>query len=129
MNNEIIQGILDSRTVTDKLGNVYPLHSNVGLDQGNFIWQLIRSHEIQRTLEVGCAFGISSLFICDALSAKPNPKHVIIDPHQSSDRYGIGIHNLERAGFQFYQLIEERSEVALPTLAEHGDTFDFAFLV
>ena len=126
--NKIVQTILDSKIVTDQFDNVYPLHSSIGADKGNFIWQLIQDNQIQQSLEIGCAFGISSLFICDSLSYKPNPSHIIIDPHQSTLWHGVGVHNLEKAGFRFYELIAKPSEFALPLIVESGKSFDFAFI-
>lgn len=128
LSNRILLSILDSKTVTDKAGNVYPLHSNITKEQGHFLWQLMQDNEIQHSLEIGCAFGISTLFICDSLSSKPNPRHVIIDPNQSTLWHGVGVSNLEKAGFHFYKLIEKPSEFALPQLVERGEVFDFAFI-
>jgi Methyltransferase domain len=68
------------------------------------------------TLEVGCAYGLSSLFICSALQERHGATHTIIDPYQNG--YGVGIRNLEDAGLRFFNLIENKSEFALPKLLE-----------
>lgn len=68
MVNAVLANILTSGVVTDKLGNIYTLHSSISHDEGEFIWRLIRDNAIDRSIEVGCAFGVSSLYICDALS-------------------------------------------------------------
>ena len=72
---------------------------------------------------------MSSLYICDALASRPNPQHTIIDPFQYSQWDGVGIRNLEDAGIRFFNLIEKRSEFALPELLGLGEaTFDFVFV-
>lgn len=38
------------------------------------------------------------------------------------------MHNLDRAGFSFYELVEKPSELALPALLERGESFDFALI-
>ena len=104
------------------------LRSAISPPEGDFLQELIRNNDCRRTVEVGCAFGLSSLFICDALSEKADPQHVIIDPFQKTEFENRGIRNLERAGFTFFRLIEEPSELALPSLLRSGEQFDLAFI-
>ncbi|MCH8891389.1 MAG: class I SAM-dependent methyltransferase [Myxococcales bacterium] len=98
--------------------------------EGEFIWNLIRNHGYEKTIEIGCALGVSSLYICDALSLTGNPSHTIIDPFQTgdSDWEGIGIRNLKERNIDFFTLVEQPSEFALPKLIESGETFDFGFI-
>jgi len=128
MINPVLKQILTSKTVTDEFGNSYKLVSEIGPDKGEFIRALIQSNEVRHSIEIGCAFGVSSLYICDALSQKESPRHVIIDPYQSTRWHGVGINNLKTAGFSFSELIEKPSEIALPTLLQSGECFDFAFI-
>jgi predicted O-methyltransferase YrrM len=96
--------------------------------EGELIHRAISENQIERTIEVGCAYGLSSLFICSALMNRPNPHHVIIDPFQTSAYNGQGISNLRRAGISFFELIEQPSELALPVLLEQEAVFDFALI-
>ena len=76
----------------------YPLAGNIDLHEGKYLYNLINnSPKITQTLEIGCAYGIASLFICSALENRPNSKHIIIDPFQDSDYKGIGILNLDKS--------------------------------
>ena len=84
---------------------------------------------ICKTLEIGCAYGISSLFICLSAEGRCNFSHTIIDPFQFSQWKGIGVNNLKLAGVQNYKLVEKKSEFALPELLEKGEgKFDFIFI-
>jgi hypothetical protein len=97
---------------------------------GEAITALIQKKQCLRTMEIGCAYGVSSLFICQALEERreADPHHVIIDPFQSGQFNKAGILNLERAGFDFFELIEEPSERALPKLWQQGRRYDFALI-
>ena len=102
--------------------------SAISEEEGRFLATIIAKRDIHRTLEIGCANGLSSLFICDALSAKPNPHHVIIDPFQSTHWKSRGVAHLKTAGFNFWELIEKKSDEALPALLAKGNRFDFVFI-
>ena len=126
----IIDDILDSGSVRDADGNSIPLRGNIDREEGLFLFNLIQnSDSTHRTLEVGCGFGLSSLFICSALEQKANPSHTIIDPNQTDAYLSIGRLNLERAGVNFYKFIEELSELALPEiLKDDPASFDLIFI-
>lgn len=102
--------------------------SGISLAEGEFLHSVLRSSSAERTIEIGCAFGISSLFICDAIREKNSPHHVIVDPNQSTEYGGQGIARLKEAQISFFELIEKPSEVALPRLLEEGRHFDFGFV-
>lgn len=129
MNAEaLLQSIFQTRTVQSGGGVNYPLDSNVDENEGRFLQSLIRTYRPASTIEVGCAYGISSLFICAELEKIQGGHHTIIDGFQQSVFHNIGVSNLNRAGIGFYQLIEELSETALPRLLADGKRFDFCFI-
>lgn len=130
MNNckKQIEQIFTSNQACDAKGKMHELGSNVDEKEGAFIAGLIQEHGCRKTLEVGCAMGISSLYICSALEGKEGASHTIIDPMQTTDWHSIGITQLGKAGVDYYHLIEEPSEYALPRQAEKGEKYDFCFI-
>ncbi len=96
--------------------------------EGEFLWNIIRENQYRKTIEIGCALGVSSLYICDATAQFENPFHTIIDPKQTSDWDTIGIRNLHAHGISNFLLHEEPSEIALPKLLEQNQCSDFAFI-
>jgi|HubBroStandDraft_4_1064222.scaffolds.fasta_scaffold508665_2 hypothetical protein len=60
MAGAILERILTARTVEDEHGNVLALRGNISAHQGQRISACIGRHGIERTLEVGFAYGISS---------------------------------------------------------------------
>jgi predicted O-methyltransferase YrrM len=120
--------LFETSEVADESGNIHPLRDEIDPEEGALLLSLISQHQFTRTLEIGCAFGVSSLYICEALSRRRCRYHTILDPGQYSDFHGIGIANLKRAGFDFFELIERPSEVALPALLAEGRKFEFALI-
>lgn len=128
MAGAILERILTAGTVEDEHGNVLPLRGNISAHQGQRISACIGRHGIERTLEVGFAYGISSLYICDAISNQPNPHHIMIDPLQSTRWHSVGVQNLRKTGFTFWELIEQPSALALPSLLASGLKVQFALI-
>lgn len=126
--NTIIDEIFRSGVVAAADGQIHQLGSNIDQKEGKFLFDIIQQHGCSKTLEVGCAMGISSLYICAALEGKENASHTIIDPMQTTDWHSLGITQLDKAGVGFYHLVEEPSEYALPRMAESGEKYDFCFI-
>lgn len=125
---ELLNNIFETNTVADENGNSFPLNSNLDQEEGQFLQKIIKEHEPVKTIEVGCAYGISSLYICSALQAKKEHQHTIIDPFQSSDWRNIGRNHLKIAGIENFEIIEVPSELALPKLLSEKKKFDFGFI-
>ena len=127
---QIIKRIYDTGTVVGRSGKVHQLQAQIDPEEGNFIFSLIRDDpKIVKTLEVGCANGLSSLHICLATRDRAGASHTIVDPFQNSQWDGAGIRNLEEAGIDFFNLVEVKSEFALPRLLQEKEgQFDFIFI-
>ena len=123
-----LEKIFQCGEVSDGEGKMHQLGSNVDQKEGKFLFDIIQQHGCSKTLEVGCAMGISSLYICAALDGKENASHTIIDPMQKTDWHSLGITQLDKAGVGYYHLVEEPSEYALPRMAESGEKYDFCFI-
>lgn len=128
--NEYIQNIYETMSVIGRNGQIHKLHSHIDRKEGEFLFSIIsEDSSIRNTLEVGCAYGLSSLHICSALQDRSGVSHTIIDPFQNTQWDGVGIRNLETAGIDFFTLIETKSELALPRLLETKEgQFDFIFI-
>src|SRR4029453_6964142 len=86
------------------------LGSAISREEGEFLRELASRPGIKEAIEVGCANGISSLYICSCLAEKRTVRHPAIAPFQSSDFEGRGAAIVQRGGFSFFQLIEKPSE-------------------
>jgi predicted O-methyltransferase YrrM len=143
--NAVLADIVTSQQVSDGTTS-FPLRhpdfpdSPVAVDpeEGALLQRIVDDIKPVRSLEIGCAYGVSSLYICEALSRLPSrpvsakanpPRHIVVDPFQSTQWRGIGLKNIRDAGFApLVDFREQRSEVALPRLLEEGVALDFAFV-
>lgn len=128
--NAVLDQIISTGKVQDDSGQQYTLHSHVSTEQGEFLQSLIREIDARTTLEVGVGYGISGLFICDALRDTKDARHYLIDPMQYSEWWhGVGLKNLRDAGYgDMIEFRELPSHLALPQLELEGVKLDFAFI-
>jgi predicted O-methyltransferase YrrM len=127
--NQVLERILMSGVVTDG-HSTSPLHSQISPGEGRFIGEVIATVQPSRSLEIGMAYGVSTLFICDALATLNKPTlHIVIDPFQTVQWHGIGLRNVSEAGYEkLVQFHEERAEFVLPRLAAEGTQVELAFV-
>ncbi len=115
---DTINNIYATKTVRGRSGKTHALHSAIDPQEGSFLANIILDDpSITKTLEVGCAYGLSALHICSAIKDREGASHTIIDPFQNPEWDGAGIKNLQEAGIDFFNLIEMKSEFASPRLA------------
>ena len=101
---DIVQRIFETQTVTDG-AQVYPATNTQGhamhIDRAEaaLIQRVIADVCPTTTLEVGMAYGVSTLTMCEAIANLPHiATHIAIDPHQGTKWRGIGLHNVRAAG-------------------------------
>ncbi len=98
---DVIDKIYLTKIVIDEFNTEFPLHSHIDNSEYEFIKTILKDIKPIKTIEIGCAYGISSLAICSLLENNQNSYHTIIDPYQSIDWKNIGIMNLKRADIEF----------------------------
>lgn len=122
--------------VLDPDGSARPINSHVSAEEGSFLQQIIRDTRPAISLEIGIAFGVSTMFICETLREIGSQQHIAIDPGpvyrpgtDALDRCGLGLLNLERCGYRdMVDFHEAPSELVLPELLKRGQRIDFAFV-
>jgi predicted O-methyltransferase YrrM len=128
--NAVLREMYDTGYTSDAQGNrVAALPTGVTRDTGSILYRLVRERACRRTLEVGLAYGLSALHICQALQDGGGGSHTTIDPHQEGHYRSIGLLNMGRAGLShLLRHISAPSYAALPRLLEAGERFDLAFV-
>jgi len=150
--NPVLKEILETKTVRAADGTTFPVHSQIPSADGEFLQQLVLREKPKVSLEVGLAYGISALYICESLAKCGAQRHIVIDPVQHGQRpeqslhfdelqwqklgwspqtgwRGIGLQNLERAGYgHLIEHLNQTSHVALPALVARKEKVDFAFI-
>lgn len=129
--NSVLQEMLSTRLVHIE-GEAEPRRLNSAMDEaeGALIGRAIVAAHPRSSLEVGCAYGVSTLFTLDALAAtEPTAHHLIVDPYQTTGYGRGGFNNATRAGYgHMIELIEESSAIALPRLLAEGLRLQFAII-
>lgn len=135
--NAVLEEIFATRTVTNGATTLPLSHPDfpnlpVHMDEqeGRLLQRVIADVRPAVSLEIGFAYGVSTLFICDALAAAGGrATHIVMDPYQSTQWRGIGLRNVREAGYDdIVRFYEEKSEFVLPKLAAEGVKVDFALV-
>jgi predicted O-methyltransferase YrrM len=138
-NNEV------ARRIRERLDEIYAraavegdddrLHelgvTSVSRKRGAFIAELVGSERPRATLEIRMAWGLSTLFILQALleGSQEFQPHVVIDPFEAQTFFNAGCRALREMGVE--HLVEFHalpSELVLPELARAKRRFDLAFI-
>ncbi len=128
--NPILQEIENTGLMLLPSGESLKVHSNVGKGSGRVIQHAIEVAKPKLACEVGLAYGISSLYILDAMQQHGGGRLIGMDPAQHDGTWrGGGLFNLQRAGFSDrYEFHEDTSQRVLPRLAEAGTRIQFGFI-
>src|SRR5271165_4081967 len=133
--NPVLAELIATNSAVSESGNVHKIHSHIPVDEGRFLAEIVASVKPSVSLEVGLAYGVSTLFIFEGLKGVPEPRHIVMDPHQLVPHgahvgfEGIGLYNLRKAGYQrSIEFYAQPSYLALPALVDKGLKVDFAFI-
>ncbi len=105
-------------------------NSPVPVESARLLLRLAIEQRVERSLEVGFAFGMSTCHLLLAHEVVDGAEHVAIDPFQQSEWYrGCGLVNVVEAGLSERLVwLNERSELALPELLRANRSFDLCFV-
>jgi predicted O-methyltransferase YrrM len=126
-----IETIYREGTVLGEDGIRYPVKpTSVTPERGAFIRELCQREQARTTLEIGMAWGLSTLFMLEALAASDSSfSHTVIDPFQSSQWHGAGRRAVQDTGLAGHVTIfEEFSRIALARMEAEHRQFEFIFV-
>jgi predicted O-methyltransferase YrrM len=128
--NPVIDEIYGTKQCEDLEGQIVdPFTASIPSTDGMVLYNNIIETKSRKTLETGMAYGMSTLFMCQALKDNGGGEHVAIDPEVRTTWRSVGILNVEKAGFKdMVRLYEAPSYQALPQLVTAGEKFDLAFI-
>ena len=128
--NEVLSEILTTGEFRDNAGAVHAVHSHLGREHAYALYRTILDSDARVVLEIGMAFGVSTLAILTALDQLGGPRRLVsIDPNQASDWHSLGIYNVERSGLSHLHALVERPDfLALPELVAEGTNVDLAYV-
>jgi predicted O-methyltransferase YrrM len=128
--NPVLERLYREREVVHRDGRRKPVTPpGITARRGEYLFQLVRARRPALTLETGFAYGVSALFIAEALRQNGTGRHIVIDPFERTRFDGLGLRHVEEAGLAPYvTFYEEPSQFCLPRLAQEGIRIDLAFV-
>jgi predicted O-methyltransferase YrrM len=109
--------------------NLFPVAVSAG--EGEALREWVTREGATHTIEIGLGYGISGLFIGEALLSRgdASARHVVLDPYQATRFADCGLQVLEEAGLgELVEFHAEESQIALPRFLTEEQTFDCAFV-
>jgi len=89
----------------------------------------MRTHSTERSLEIGFAYGFSTVWMLDALRSRSNSLHISIDPFEKSQWGGIGLYQVQRLASETrFNWKNDLSIHALSDLIRETAKVDFIFI-
>lgn len=126
--NTILENIFETKKFINSKNEIIDIHSETRKDQCEYLQNIIRDNNFKKSLEIGFAFGISTLAITEAI-VNNGGSHLVIDKFQNSDWNGDGIDLINQAGYtEKIEFYEEFCYIILPSLLEKERKFDFAYI-
>lgn len=128
--DKILEEILKERRTLLPSGEYVPVSIHTNPSCGALLQKIIKDLRPKVALEVGLGFGISTLYMLEALYEVGSQKLIGMDPFQFDENWrGGGLHNIHRSGYEFlYEFHENTSQQVLPKLVGEGLHIDFAFI-
>jgi len=108
-----------------------PAHSTIKPTEGNFLYDTIIKNNFSNCMEVGMAYGISSMYMLLALkkNSNTNKKLDSIDPFQSTQWKNFGVKLVKSIKMEkYHNLYEDKSYNSLPILLEKKELYDLVFI-
>lgn len=119
-------GIDDRLYPIDKLTKISP-------SEGMWLYDLCVSVKPKATIEIGMAYGYSTLYLLAAIARNQLGCHTAIDPFQRSFYHGIGLAHVQalastQASDSPFRLIEDRSDRVATDLVRSNSMFEIIFI-
>ncbi len=126
--NAELEEIFTTGKFVNQRGETVKVHSETNREQCRYLQKIIEDHGFRKSVEIGFAYGTSTLAIVESI-ARADGHHVVIDKFQHSSWGGNGLDLVEKAGFrERVTFHEEFCYIMLPSLLERKMSFDFAYI-
>lgn len=126
--NKLLEQIFELKKFTNSKGETLEVYSETSRGQCEFLQKIVRENKFRKSLEIGCAFGISALAIVEEV-AKNDGRHCLIDKFQKEDWNNNGLDLLQQAGYMDkIDFHEKYSYEVLAGLLTGNKKFDFVYI-
>ncbi len=126
----VLREALIDGTVRHPDGNVISVVANINIPNSLALYRTIRERRPELVVEIGMAYGVSTLSILTALDENDRGRLISIDPYVGwpTGRL-VALNQVERAGFSDrHEHRHECSYTALPALLQNGTPPDLVYI-
>jgi predicted O-methyltransferase YrrM len=126
----VLDEIFASGRVEHPDGHVLDLVANISRENSDALRRFVRGRIPLLAVEVGMAYGVSTLSILDGMRENGKGKLISVDPYIGwATGQRVALHQVARAGLSAYhEHLHEPSYVGLPRLIERGSKADFVYI-
>jgi len=127
---ELLQQLFQNRIVMHPDGRKLPLHCEQGIENCAALHQVVRSLRPEKVIEIGMAYGVSTLSILSALESNQKGTLTSIDPYINwNTGCVVGNHQVALSGLQKrHTHIQNLSQYALPKMIAENDRPDLLYI-
>lgn len=101
----------------------------ISAEQGQLLATFHEKLRPKVSIEIGMAYGFSTLFIADSMAEHGYGFHLAVDPFQRSSWHGIAMASVDALSFgSRVKLVEDYSASALPRMYEQGVRADYVYI-
>lgn len=128
--NPIIESLYETKHAENADGEMMAIEpASILREDGEMLYSLVRKKPEGRSLEVGLAFGLASLYMCQGHIDNGGGHHTAIDPYQELWFKQCGTLNIAKLDFQdSFRFFQQRTHEVLPDLHRDGERFNLVFL-
>lgn len=124
----LLENIFETRQFLNSRNELVAVNSETPKGQCQYLQTLIRERSYTRTLEIGFAYGTSTLAIVEEV-ARQKGRHTVIDKYELDAWGGNGLDLIAQAGLsQHLEFIDKYCYEVLPQMMQAGRRFDFAYI-
>jgi predicted O-methyltransferase YrrM len=103
--------------------------TRINMDEGLWMHELCRKIKPGRTMEIGFAYGFSTVYFLAALKANGMGVHVAMDPFEHTEWHGIGLQKVHDLGMDgSFRFMEEYDVTGIPALIREGLKYEVIFI-
>jgi predicted O-methyltransferase YrrM len=127
--NTLLESILKDKKFINSKGEEVVIHSNTSYKQCVFLQSIIKENKLNKSIEIGFAFGTSTLAIAESIKENKGTKHVVIDKFENTVWGGHGLELLKKA--ELDNMADFKEEYCYKVLSEYihnNEKFDFAYV-
>lgn len=134
---DVLASMHATQPQADAQGKLQPLDdtTRISPEEGMALFRLALQTKATATLEIGLAYGFSTVYLLAALEHNGGGTHVAVDPYQFTDWDGVGLTTAQRLvagspvlGPDAFRFMAVRSEHALVDLDRCQSRFGLTFI-